>query len=194
MKCRTCDGKGLMLQKTFHMEHIGVDVRMSGVHLETVVCNCCGGYADDCLTCRTGVEINWVDEVNYAQALDSYTDEISAFFQEHTEVEWLRTPSMEAGEVEYMMRELKKLLRPGRRDPQELIPGNPKKDIVVLARQSRLTMMQLLYDKGRITEEEARNHLNGNLSIEDDTTYYNDSALLQTKEIDDGRNSEETSS
>lgn len=71
-------------------------------------------------------------------------------------------------------------------DIKILIPGDAKKDVIVLARRTRLLMVQLFYDKGKLTLEEAYAQLDGNLSPDKPETYYDDSGLLHIKEKDNG--------
>lgn len=52
-------------------------------------------------------------------------------------------------------------------------------DMVQLARDLRLAVVQNVFDQGLITAEEAREILSGPLTPGDETTVYDDSALLR---------------
>jgi hypothetical protein len=57
-----------------------------------------------------------------------------------------------------------------------------KKDDISMARSLRLAVIQNLYDGGRLDEASARDCLNGYLSPDDQSHYYDDSDCLEIGE------------
>lgn len=61
------------------------------------------------------------------------------------------------------------------------IHGNPEANML-MARGLRIAVIQQEYNKGNLTEEEARELLDAPLTPGDNSTYYNDSDQLKVKE------------
>ena len=70
---------------------------------------------------------------------------------------------------------------------ETLIPGS-KRDVIVLARRSRLEMVQIMYNRNVLDLKGALQALKGNLTQNNDDTFYDDSKLLTIRPEDKENN------
>lgn len=170
------------------------------VILIPVACDCCGGWADHCENCESGYrKNNWVSAEDYGQVITNWLETtVLDLMHDSVPLDYYTVYGENSNpeSVNDMYNFLKTMSFQNkqkiRKDIAKLIPGNHRKDVVVLARRTRLIMVQLLYDKGHLTLEEARIQLDSRLSPDSPDTYYDDSKLLQLKENDDGEENGET--
>lgn len=190
MQCKTCGtGHGLMLSKR-EIRVIG-DGNMLDENVVAFIpsiCDCCGGWWKDCENCASGErKIDWIEPDEYDVIMNTWMDD--NFHTIVLSTLWLdiaQSTGVSGTEdfMNYLKRMIKKQTPAIKAQIEELIPGDAKKDVVVLARRTRLAMVQLHYNLGKIDEAEARQILNGRLSPDKPKTYFDDSDLLQVKEND----------
>jgi hypothetical protein len=193
-RCKTCgEGKGLVFSKREARQVGEGNVISEEVILVPVACDCCGGWYEHCQNCEFGYRyFNWVSTDDYENVITQWLEvTVLDLIKDGVTLDYYTVygEGSNPESVEDMYNFLKTMSFQSkqkiRKDIKVLIPGNHRKDVIVLARRTRLIMIQLLYDKGHLDLEEAKIQLNGRLSPDKPETHFDDSKLLQLKENDD---------
>lgn len=194
MRCKTCNGEGIMLERTqgkTEKRQTGEGILIEEhISFLPTACDCCGGWADNCENCRAGRRvINWIDPKEYENAFADwlYNTALPAVRSGKPDHFSLIDASLPEEQVKAMFDFLNQVTAKQRgeirKTLEELIPGELSP--VTVARRARLSMIQLLYDRGYLYKQEAWKQLDGNLSPDNPDTYFDDSNLLQLKENED---------